>query len=344
MPTTTYIDPTSTTADGFDSGDYTAVDDGVRQPTTPTTTPSSETIYDNDPGAHSTTMHWSTITGVANRRITEIKLWRYRSGTNNGDLTFATTFSTALGSSSSAGNVGSWFHTTWSGLYIDASSNITPSCVVTSPSLAKGDGSHIYAAMYIEYTYEDETTDYDESYTPATTAEENGGTVTLNPTGTVNIDDDGKLFAMQFDSIVLDQGETVTEAILALGVNADTEGECDLWGDDSDTASNLTTGASNISNRTSTTAVVNLDNNTPNGTTISIDVTSVLQEIVDRGGWSTGNNIVLVLEGFATNVNDWGINADITPELFIDHPNTGGGGGGGDDNGKMGKFLLFLDT
>jgi len=155
--------------------------------------------------------------------------------------------------------------------------------------------------------------------------------VVLNPGVETNIDEDGEFIAFQFDSIVLQQGETVTSATLTITLG-ETDGEALVKADDSDAPTALAATANNITSRVRTTAGVTLSNETADAS-VDIDVTAVVQEVANRAGWSTGNRLVFPIEGQDSGHEPFSIDLSVTAQLEIDHPLTGGGGGGGGSTG-----------
>jgi len=117
-----------------------------------------------------------------------------------------------------------------------------------------------------------------------------------------------QLIGIRFLNVAIPQGATITNAYVQF--------ECDevgsknidpcsvnIQGDANDNAPAFTTTAKDISNRTRTTAIViwtpptwvaehdkGVDQRTP-------DIKSVIQEIVSRGGWASGNSLVIIMTG-----------------------------------------------
>lgn len=112
-----------------------------------------------------------------------------------------------------------------------------------------------------------------------------------------------QLVALQFRDVDVLQGSTICS-------NTYIEFEADesnkevtslfIYGDDSDDASNLSDTDFDISNRTSTTAQVSWSNVPAwvSGNTYQTpSIRTIVQEIVDRGGWDDGNDMVLIVIG-----------------------------------------------
>lgn len=98
---------------------------------------------------------------------------------------------------------------------------------------------------------------------------------------------------LRFRGLALPQGATITSATLTLDLLSAFSGpDADVFGDDVDDAS-AWSGLGSVRNITKTTASVNI---TPGSTgSYPIGVTGIVQEIVDRTGWASGNNMRFAL-------------------------------------------------
>ena len=112
-----------------------------------------------------------------------------------------------------------------------------------------------------------------------------------------------QLVGIRFQSIDIPQGTTILSAVLEFETDETNSGATSVTieGEDIDDAPTFTSSNSNISNRTRTTASVAW-NSIPAWNTVSErhqspDITSIVQEIVDRGGWSAGNDMVFIITG-----------------------------------------------
>ncbi len=98
----------------------------------------------------------------------------------------------------------------------------------------------------------------------------------------------------RFKSIALAQGESIASAILGLYVAANPGGNHDVHGDDVDDAAQWASDDL-PSGITQTTASATWS---PTGTGLqNVTVTSIVQEIVDRGAWSTGQDMRFAVIG-----------------------------------------------
>ena len=138
-------------------------------------------------------------------------------------------------------------------------------------------------------------------------AEENvsGGSMDLTSSDLELISDGGtdQLVGIRFNNITIPQGAIISSANIEFETDELDSGPTSLTisGEDVDNAVSFSTSLGNISARTKTTASVSW-NNVPAWNTVdekhqTPDISAIIQEIVDRGGWSDGNSIVLILEG-----------------------------------------------
>ncbi|MEE9345764.1 MAG: hypothetical protein V3U88_09190 [Methylococcales bacterium] len=140
-------------------------------------------------------------------------------------------------------------------------------------------------------------------------AEENTATGKVNRgSSDLELVDQGSLFqlvGMRFNSLDIPQGATITNAYIQFQADETHSGTTTLVieGQATDDASTFTNANTNISSRPLTGATVNWD--PAPWTTVgeagsdqqTPDITSVIQEIVDRSGWSTGNSLAIIIRG-----------------------------------------------
>jgi hypothetical protein len=118
----------------------------------------------------------------------------------------------------------------------------------------------------------------------------------------------GQLVGIRFTGVDIPQGAIITNAYIQFQVDEVSTVTTSLVirGEDTDSAAAFTSVRNNVSSRTSTDATVawtpvawstvgvaGLDERTP-------DLSSIVQEIVNRGGWSTHNHMVFVITGAGT--------------------------------------------
>ncbi|CAN5791312.1 hypothetical protein BH24DEI2_BH24DEI2_00060 [soil metagenome] len=133
------------------------------------------------------------------------------------------------------------------------------------------------------------------------------GTVYLDSSDLELFEDAGTLqvVGLRFENVTVPQGAVVTAAYLQFTVDETTDKDtsADIQGEASDSAALFAEAQSNISSRPRTTAVVtwtpapwtNVDDAGPDQQ--SPDLTAVVQEILDRPGWQSGNALAFILSG-----------------------------------------------
>jgi len=107
---------------------------------------------------------------------------------------------------------------------------------------------------------------------------------------------------LRFQSVAIPNGATINSAVVRLTAqNSDTgtPGTADIFCEDVDDATTFTSTASDISNRTTTTASVSWEDeqnwirdqafDTP-------DISAVVQEVIDRAGWATGQDLNVIFQ------------------------------------------------
>jgi hypothetical protein len=104
---------------------------------------------------------------------------------------------------------------------------------------------------------------------------------------------------MPFASIGLPQGKTITAATLYLRATAAGDSACGdirLHAEATDNATSTPASWADLSSRSTTTAnTYPITKPTSSGTQYSYDVTSIVQEILNRAGWALGNTLALML-------------------------------------------------
>lgn len=149
-------------------------------------------------------------------------------------------------------------------------------------------------------------------------ASQSGVTVITNGTTSGNnLDAANEYAGMRFVVPDIATGDTVIEAWLRIRVTGSGTDEplVDIYAQDTDNAATFTTTNNDISGRTATTAVVRWDvadlgsgTNSPFNTP---SLVSVVQEIIDRPGWSPGNGMALIIKGEGSDAN-----RDLTFQMF----------------------------
>jgi hypothetical protein len=120
----------------------------------------------------------------------------------------------------------------------------------------------------------------------------------LGADGGVNL-----LVGMRFNNISIPRGASILNAYVEFEVDetGSDPTSVTIQGQASDNAPTFTTSTSNISSRARTTAQVAW-NNIPPWTAVDVkwqtpNISSIVQEIVNRSAWASGNSIVIIISG-----------------------------------------------
>jgi type IV pilus assembly protein PilY1 len=116
------------------------------------------------------------------------------------------------------------------------------------------------------------------------------------------------MVGIRFQNVFIPQGVTIYKAFLEFKANASNAETTYLLidGEASDDATPFSQVADNLKSRTATTATVSWDNVqawTAGQFYPSPDISNIVQEIVNRGGWSSGNSMVFRFTGVGTTDN-----------------------------------------
>ena len=134
-----------------------------------------------------------------------------------------------------------------------------------------------------------------------------------------------QLIAIRFRSVGLPQGANITNAYVQFQADESHSGATNLTfqAEDVDDAASLGSSNFDISGRIRTTASVawnSVPSWSSNSNYQTPDLSSVIQEVVDRGGWSSGNDMVIIVSGtgkrVAESYNGESANA---PLLHVDY-------------------------
>jgi len=143
------------------------------------------------------------------------------------------------------------------------------------------------------------------------------------------------IVGIRFVNVTIPQGETIDNAYIQFQVDETNSGASSLTieAEAVDDAAQFTTADYDITSRPRTTASVLWT--PPVWTTVgergpdqrTVDISSLVQEIVNRPGWSSGNSLAIIISGGGTRTAEAYEGDPVgAPELHIDY---GGGGGGG---------------
>lgn len=134
-----------------------------------------------------------------------------------------------------------------------------------------------------------------------------------------------QVVGLRFNNLLIPQGATITSATITFEADEAHVGATNLTlrGQAHDNAPAFTTAVNNISTRATTTASVAW-NTVPSfvidNTYTSPDVSTIVQEIVNRAGWVTGNEMVFVVSGTGTRVAEaYDGEMDATPYLQVQY-------------------------
>lgn len=126
--------------------------------------------------------------------------------------------------------------------------------------------------------------------------------------GGFSVSTNDSIVGIRFQNVAIPSGATIHSAYLEFSANASNEQTTNLLieGEASDDAAPFTAAADNLKNRIATTNTVSWDNVqawTAGQTYPTPDISAVVQEIVDRSGWSKGNSMVFRFTGVGTSEN-----------------------------------------
>ncbi|WP_095045564.1 hypothetical protein [Candidatus Promineifilum breve] len=162
-------------------------------------------------------------------------------------------------------------------------------------------------------------------------ARETGGSVNLTGAN-VTFQANNHYGGLRFVNVTIPAGSTINSAGLTVILPSASFDDPDLtiWGQDSDDAATFTTTANDVSGRTATTATTLWTaGNIGTGAKTSPSLAGIIQEIINRAGWASGNDIALILKANSTspfryNAYDGG-GADYAT-LAVDYTAPSGGG------------------
>ena len=123
-------------------------------------------------------------------------------------------------------------------------------------------------------------------------------------------DGQAQTVGLRFLSMTIPQGATITNAYVEFKTDEAKNGVTNLnfYGQAADNPATFTTANDNISSRVKTTAFAQW-NNVPAWDTVgelhqTPDLSGVIQEIVDRAGWASGNAMVVLVTGSGTRTTE----------------------------------------
>jgi len=143
-------------------------------------------------------------------------------------------------------------------------------------------------------------------------AEENLGAGSVSTTSSdIELGSDGgtrQKVGWRFLNVDVPQGSNITDAFIYLKAKAShsTALTVNITGEDEDDTETFSTGANNITNRVDTTALVSWETTSWSGGSWyqSINISTIIKEIVDRAGWTANNSMVIMIIGNEANTRE----------------------------------------
>jgi serine protease len=164
-------------------------------------------------------------------------------------------------------------------------------------------------------------------------------------------DNSNQNIGLRFTDVSIPKGATVTAAYVQFTTDERNSGTTSLSikAHDIDDAPAFTTSSRNVSNRTTTNASTSWQPeawNTVGAATANErtpDIKDVIQEVVSRSGWNSGNDIAIIITGTGERTAE-SFNGSSTkaPLLRIDYTYTGDNNGGGNTGGGEGTKIAFI--
>lgn len=140
---------------------------------------------------------------------------------------------------------------------------------------------------------------------------------------------------MVFRNLSIPQGATITSAYIQFTTDETNSGTTNLTirGEDTNNAGTFTSANNNISSRSLTSASVAWNNITAwnsvgeAGTSQRTpDLSTIVQEIVNRNGWASGNNLAMIINGSGERTAEaYDGSSSKAPQLVVNYTSNGGG-------------------
>ena len=139
--------------------------------------------------------------------------------------------------------------------------------------------------------------------------------------------------ALRFTNVTVPQGSTINSATLEVNIVGTSydDPDVDVYLEDADNSAALSTSSNNISGRTKTTAKVTWSSTgVGSGWKSPGDLAAVVQEVVDRGGWVSGNALTVLFDSLSSannlRIRPYEYDTTLAAKLTIDYTASGGGG------------------
>jgi probable HAF family extracellular repeat protein len=132
----------------------------------------------------------------------------------------------------------------------------------------------------------------------------------------------------RFQNVTIPGGTCITRAYVQFSAQASNSETTHLtiFGEDADNAAAFTTASNNLSSRTRTSASVTWNNVvswTANNDFQSLDISAIIQEIVDRPGWASGNSMVILFRSDDLNgkriADSYDFDPNDAPKLHVEY-------------------------
>lgn len=131
--------------------------------------------------------------------------------------------------------------------------------------------------------------------------ERSSGTMSLTGT-TLTVNEAGEMIGMRFLNVTVPKNSTINSAVLTFNIGSASYDDPDVnWkAEDADNAAAFAATSNNFTPRTLTTAVVTQTATGIGTGNKTITLTSLVQEVVERGGWVSGNALNIFAVGRST--------------------------------------------
>lgn len=163
---------------------------------------------------------------------------------------------------------------------------------------------------------------------------ENRSNGSVARTGNIEISSTYNPAGVRFQNVTIPKNATIDSATLNVYVNSASVDEPNLYiyGQAADNAGEFINATNDISSRPKTTAKTTWYVASPGtgaGSKTSPDIKGVIQEIVNRAGWTSGNALVLIfvdISGSNFRFRSWDTDAATAAKLTVNYTVSGGGG------------------
>ncbi|MCZ2112805.1 MAG: hypothetical protein LC131_02960, partial [Anaerolineae bacterium] len=163
---------------------------------------------------------------------------------------------------------------------------------------------------------------------------ENRSNGNVSRTGNIEISSTYNPAGVRFQNVTIPKNATIDSATLNVYVSSSSIDEPNLYiyGQAVDNAGEFLNATNDISSRTKTTAKTTwyvASPGTGTGSKTSPDIKAVIQEIVNRAGWASGNALVLIfvdISGSNFRFRSWDIDTATAAKLTVNYTVSGGGG------------------